>query len=130
MGMEVFLLRTINTILPFTHTHTHAHTYTQEHLSRTLRLLLEDQVTDYDIIIERILPFGTHIMVEFYAVNQQSKTYLNSSVAYKMLTENGQDFYFSKFHFLKVDMKGEYTLNVYQYHRSYRLRTQDWKTFT
>lgn len=65
-------------------------------------------MTDYDIIIEQILPFETHVMVEFYAVNQQTNTYLNSSVAYQMLTENGQDFYFSKFHFMKVDMKGEY----------------------
>ena len=68
--------------------------------------MLEDQETDYDVIIEQILPFGTHIMVEFYAVNQLTNTYLNSSVAYKTLIENGQDFYFSKFHFIKVDMKG------------------------
>ena len=65
-------------------------------------------MTDYEVIIERIVPFGTHIMVEFYAVNQMTGNQLNSSVAYTTLTENGQDFYFSKFHFIKVDMKGEF----------------------
>ena len=77
-------------------------------MRRTLRLILEDQEADYDVIIERCLPFGTHILVEFYAVNRDTNVKLNSSLAYKTLTENGQDFYFSKFHFLKVDMKGDY----------------------
>ena len=71
--------------------------------------MLEDQVTDYDVVIERVIPFETHLMVDFYAVNQKTGNQLNSSLAYKTLTHNGQDFYFSKFHFLKIDMKGTST---------------------
>lgn len=82
----------------------------QRQLKRVLHLILDDIRVDYDIVIEEVRPFGPHVRVEFYAVRHDTQTPINATVAYAKLTEKGQDYYYhdSKFHFVKINMKGDF----------------------
>lgn len=48
-------------------------------------------------------------MVEFYAQHRSSKKMMNTTDAYYKLTEKGQDYHWTNFHIVKVDMKGTVT---------------------
>ncbi len=45
-------------------------------------------------------------MVEFFAIGRSSKKIMNTTEAYYKLTEKGQNFHYTSYHILKVDMKG------------------------
>ncbi len=58
-------------------------------------------------------PADTHIMVEFFAIGHSSKKIMNTTEAYYKMTEKGQDFHYTSYHILKVDMKGTHSLFLY-----------------
>ena len=80
----------------------------QKQLERVLSLILDDVDVDYDIVVEEVRPVQTHLEVEFYVLRQDNHAPMNATKAYMKLTERGQNFNYYNFHFLKINMKGEF----------------------
>ena len=78
----------------------------QDHFKQALSYLLFDGTEEYDINVVSVGPAGIHIMVEFFAVGRHSKKILNTTTAYYKLTEKGQDYRYTSYHIVHVDMKG------------------------
>ena len=79
---------------------------TQDHFKHALTYLLYNGSDEYDVQVVSVNPADTHIMVEFFAMGHNSKKIMNTTEAYYKLTEKGQNFHYTSYHILKVDMKG------------------------
>jgi hypothetical protein len=70
-------------------------------LGKYLSLTLKD----YTIRFQGVYESPPHTVVEFYAVDTATDTFMNVSEAWQMLTENGQDYKILHYHVVQVDMK-------------------------
>lgn len=76
----------------------------QKDLGKYLSLTLNDYTIQFQGVYER----HPHTVVEFYAIDTDTNTYLNVSEAWRKLTENGQDYRILHYHIVHVEMKGRY----------------------
>ena len=72
--------------------------------------MLNNHEEAHKIVFQGVYPAEPNVMVEFYATNQASDQVLNATNVYNKLTAQGQDYYFTRFHIIGVEMKGAYTL--------------------
>ncbi|CAI8031979.1 Dyslexia-associated protein KIAA0319-like protein [Geodia barretti] len=70
-------------------------------LGKYLSLTLDD----YTIQFQGVYESHPHTVVEFYAVDTRTDTFMNVSDAWRKLTENGQDYRVLRYHIVHVDMK-------------------------
>ena len=75
----------------------------QKDLGKYLSLTLDD----YTIQFQGVYESHPHTVVEFYAVDTRTDTFMNVSDAWRKLTENGQDYRVLRYHIVHVDMKGK-----------------------
>ena len=75
----------------------------QKDLGKYLSLTLDD----YTIQFQGVYESHPHMVVEFYAVDTRTDTFMNVSDAWRKLTENGQDYRVLRYHIVHVDMKGK-----------------------
>ena len=85
---------------------TTTHTHMQHDLANSLILMLNTREATHSIEFQGVYPTDPYVMVEFYAINERTKEPLNATHAYEMLTTKGQDYYFARFHIIRVEMKG------------------------
>lgn len=76
-----------------------------DRFKRALSYLLYDGSEENIIHVVSVSPAGIHIMVEFFAVGGTSKKIVNTTAAYYKLTEKGQDYWYTSYHIVHVDMK-------------------------
>lgn len=69
---------------------------------KALALMLED--TGISIMFQGVRASGPLIMVEFYALTSGGQP-VNATEGYLKLTTEGQDYHFTRFHIVRVDMK-------------------------
>ena len=78
----------------------------QRDLANSLSLMLNTHGATHSIKFQGVYPTDPYVVVEFYAINDRTKEPLNATHAYEMLTTKGQDYYFARFHIIRVEMKG------------------------
>ena len=71
--------------------------------------MLNNHEEAHKIIFQGVYPDDPNVMVEFYATNQWGDRVLNATNVYEKLTAQGQDYYFTRFHIIGVEMKGTCT---------------------
>jgi len=82
--------------------------FTQEDLhdlGDSLSLMLNNHEEAKKIVFQGVYPDEANVMVEFYATNQGGDRVLNATNVYEKLTAQGQDYYFTRFHIIGVEMK-------------------------